>query len=350
MSRDRFVIRRIINARAKGTVVTPICLSNPIASELKIQYYSRLYLETLDNYYSRNRRTISLPFLLFIDRFGLYRNVYRSLIGFYCILVCISFYKRARRANVFPITLRPYRSNFATIVNAIGNRGLTDLDKGVEIQIDGKRVLLVAFTFAMIRDMPQQQKNSRMKTQKANLSCRICFIYVDERRDLDFDTFSDGRYYYTVMYIRQDIARRITQKSRDDYTVLQGVDPSPDSIALQERIVLASDIIVTRLGDPVYSEYSSLSRMLYNLLIEGVLTLSAAKEYVSLLRIFPFLLSQPRIQGLLYYLKSYNLSEHVRQSYIIPILLRVQLQTKHIRKPLLIALIHVLDLVRYICS
>lgn len=36
MSRDGFVIRRIIDARAKGTVVTPICLSNPIASELEI--------------------------------------------------------------------------------------------------------------------------------------------------------------------------------------------------------------------------------------------------------------------------------------------------------------------------
>lgn len=76
------------------------------------------------------------------------------MIGFYYILVYISFYKRARRVNVFPVTLRPYGSNFATIVNTISNRGLIDLDKGVEIQIDSKRVLLVAFTFVIIRDMP----------------------------------------------------------------------------------------------------------------------------------------------------------------------------------------------------
>lgn len=68
----------------------------------------------------------------------------------------ISFYERARRTNVFPITLRPYRSNFAAVVNAISDKGLTALDKGIEIEIakDSKRVLLIAFTFVYISDMP----------------------------------------------------------------------------------------------------------------------------------------------------------------------------------------------------
>lgn len=57
---------------------------------------------------------------------------------------------------MFPITLRPYRSNFAAIVNTISDKGLTALDKGIEIEIakDSKRVLLVAFTFVYISDMP----------------------------------------------------------------------------------------------------------------------------------------------------------------------------------------------------
>lgn len=95
-------------------------------------------------------------FLLFINRFGLYRNAYRSLIGFYCILAGISFYKRARRTNVFPITLGPYRSNFVAVVNAISDKGLIALDKGVEIEIAGETLLLIAFIFVYISDMPQQ--------------------------------------------------------------------------------------------------------------------------------------------------------------------------------------------------
>lgn len=56
---------------------------------------------------------------------------------------------------MFPITLGPYRSNFAAIVNAISDKGLIALDKGIEIEIaDGEKVLLIAFTFTYIGDMP----------------------------------------------------------------------------------------------------------------------------------------------------------------------------------------------------
>lgn len=56
---------------------------------------------------------------------------------------------------MFPITLGPYRSNFAAIVNAISDKGLIALDKGIEIEIeDGEKVLLIAFTFVYIGDMP----------------------------------------------------------------------------------------------------------------------------------------------------------------------------------------------------
>lgn len=68
----------------------------------------------------------------------------------------ISFYERARRTNIFPITLRPYRSNFVAVINTISDKGLIALDKGIEIEIvkDSKRVLLITFTFAYISDIP----------------------------------------------------------------------------------------------------------------------------------------------------------------------------------------------------
>lgn len=71
--------------------------------------------------------------------------------------------------------------------------------------------------------------------------------------------------------------------------------------------------------------------MLYNLLLESVLTLKATKEYTAILRLFPFPLSWLRIQGPLYYLKSYSMLEHARQSIVVPLLLRCQLRKKHIR-------------------
>lgn len=75
--------------------------------------------------------------------------------------------------------------------------------------------------------------------------------------------------------------------------------------------------------------------MLYNLLLDSVLIPKGSKDYTKTLRTFPFLPSQPRIQGLLYYLKSYSISEHVRQSVVILMLLRYWLRKKHLRLYLL---------------
>lgn len=102
---------------------------------------------------SRGRKTILLPLITFIDAFGLYRNSYRSLIGIYFILVALNIYKRNRRVNISPLILGPYSSNFVDVIEAI--RLLSVLDKGIKVYIPGEgRVLLVAFTFAFLRDMP----------------------------------------------------------------------------------------------------------------------------------------------------------------------------------------------------
>lgn len=94
-----------------------------------------------------------LPLITFIDAFGLYRNLYRSLIGIYFIIAVLNTRKRDRRANVFPLTLRLYGSNFADIVEAI--KLLTILNRGVEVYILGTgKILLVAFTLAFLSNMP----------------------------------------------------------------------------------------------------------------------------------------------------------------------------------------------------
>ena len=125
--------------------------------------------------------------MTFIDGFGLYRNAYRSLMGMYFIPAALSFQERARRANVFPLTLGPHGSNFADVIGAMRAR-LAALDRGLEVRIEEETVLLCASTLAYLGDMPQQQKNSSMKTQRASLGCRFCFITNDKRGDMSYDT------------------------------------------------------------------------------------------------------------------------------------------------------------------
>lgn len=265
------ILRRIVDiANSIEAVVTLLCLNYPICSELEIQTFGRAYIESLDPRQSRRRRTMSLPLLTFIDAFGLYRNLYRLLIGIYFILASLYTRERDRRANVFPLTLGPYSSNFADVVEAI--KLLATLNQGIEVYIPGRgNVLLVAFTIAFLSDMPQQQKNSRIKTQRANLSCRIYYIYANFRGILDYNVFLEGRYYYTVIDMRRDIDSLPTKAARDAYRVEQGIDPDPAAIALT-TILLALDIIQTRPSNPAYSEYQGLTSIMHHLLLDGILS------------------------------------------------------------------------------
>lgn len=335
------LIRRIIDFGSTPPTVTPLCLNHPIRGELEIQAFGRTHLETLDRTWScRNRstgprRTLSIPLLTFIDGFGLYRNAYRTLMGFYFIFAGLSFHERARRANVLPFTLGPHGSNFSDVLMAI--RCLAALERGIEVQLPGipGTVILVAYTLAFIGDMPQQQKNSGMKTQRALLGCRMCFIDSEQRGELSYDTFLDGRYHHTVIAMREDLDALPTKKEREDYGTEWGMDPDPLSMTLHNTISPALDIITSRPGDPSHSEFQGLSNMLHNLLLESVLTPKATKEYAAVLRSFPFPPSWPRVQGPLHHLKSYSMSEHARWSIVVPLLLRCWLREKHIRVHLL---------------
>ena len=331
---DHTLIRRIYDRGNDPTkpIVRPLCKSNPLRAELELQTFGRDHLEAFD-YKRTNRKTISVPLMTFIDGFGLYRNAYRTLVGVYTIFAGLSFQERARRANVIPLTLTPHGSNFADVVDAL-KAGLIPLDRGVEVKINGETVLLCTFTHAFIGDMPQQQKNSMMKTQRGNLGCRFCFAPADDRGNLSYDSLQNGRYHFQTLEMRKDLESQRTIKAREDYGTKWGFDTSERAAALAE-IAPALDILLSRPGDPAHSEYQGLTRIMHNLLLDTLLTPQATHAYAALLRRFPFPPNWPRVQGPLHHLKSYSLSEHARWSLVIPVLLRCWLRENHLRRPLI---------------
>ena len=228
-----------------------------------------------------------------------------------------------------PITLGPHGSNFGDVVDAL--KSLRPLDAGIEVELQpgsGRKVLLCAFTMAYTGDMPQQQQNTGMKTQRANFGCRFCFISSDHRGDLRYDTFTHGRYHKQTMAMRSEMNSKKYKKDKDAYAKKWGLDTEDPCLV---KISPALDIILSRPGDPAHSEYNGLTRIMHTTLLQAVLTTSAVKSYVAMLRKFPFPPSWPRVQGPLHHFKSYSLSEHARWSVVVPGLLRCWLQEKHLR-------------------
>ena len=129
---------------------------------------------------------------LFADAFGLYRNMYRSIEGIYLISQFVSRERRLKRNNLLPAALGPFGSKLGDVFEALNH--YTELDSGMELEINGQMIFVCSFVAAILGDMPSQQKLSGCLSHQANKSCRYCYINSQSRADLDFDIIEFGRY------------------------------------------------------------------------------------------------------------------------------------------------------------
>ena len=316
----KYLIRRVVNLGM--TSVRPLNLSTPIRGELEIATYGRQHL--IDTFH--NRSCISFPYQLFIDGFGLYRSMYRSLMGIYMIPACLSMAERSKRTNIYSITLGPHGSNFHDVISSLG--ALRDLDKGIEVDIDGQRTTVVAFALAFLGDMPQQNDNAGFKRPTAIRSCRQCLVKSDERGALDYDIIQKGRYHYQILQSRESAATKgyVEQEKFYRETGLSSLQTPLLKIAPSLNLVTFFP------SDPCHSEYAGVSKIAHKLLIENILSSTGQQQYHSRLRLFPFPHGWGRLQSLLNHLESYQLQEHARASIIIPLVLRLYM-TKSWIKP-----------------
>lgn len=176
----------------------PARLTTPLRAEKELATFSRQYLEE----YFTNPNTISLPFSLFIDAFGLFRNMYRSIMGFYLIPQFLEKKIRNRRKSLLPLTLGPFGASLADIVESLAH--LASLDEGLELQVGGRTVFICSFIASIIGDMPSQQLLAGCLGPKANMPCRYCIVSSPERPNLDFNIVEFGRY---AEQTSRDIAR-----------------------------------------------------------------------------------------------------------------------------------------------
>jgi hypothetical protein len=278
-SNDQYFIRRMIYISAKNT--RPLCFTHPLRAELEINEFTRSHF--VKNFADKSIRRLSVPLLTFIDGFGLYRNSYRSLIGIYLIMACLTFRERHRRANVLPLTLGPHGNNFPDIVDAL--QSLYPLDHGVYMEINGQKCFVCVFILCFLGDMPQQQENAGFKTQRAKLDCRFCFIGANERDNLSYDIVTQGRYYNQAVQMRKEMMALNTVTKQEKYATNWGISQQIPSL---QKISPALDLIMTRPGDPAHSEYNGLSKQLHQLLLETILTPAAQILYATELRQFPF--------------------------------------------------------------
>jgi hypothetical protein len=165
-----FFIRRIIDLAISDW--KSIRFTHPIRGDLEVMHYSR---QSIESFASSSFPCRSLPLILFVDEFGVYRNMYRALKGFYISPANVEFQERRKPGNQFTLTLRPYGAVIEDIMRNL-ELAISKLGKGWIVEIEGNETLVKAFPIVITRDMPASADHSGFYRHNANLGCRACKV------------------------------------------------------------------------------------------------------------------------------------------------------------------------------
>ncbi|KAI1494442.1 hypothetical protein F5X96DRAFT_560289 [Biscogniauxia mediterranea] len=318
-----YLIRRVYSRQDMAFI--PVGRASPVPGLLEMNEFGRNTLvETFAQSGSRPQ-VRSLPVMTFTDGFGLYRTMYKSIMGVYNVVAALPKANHGRQINVFPLTLGPHGSNFKDVMKAL--EPMKALDKGFLVKINGQSVLLCAPVFAFTGDMVQQQTNSGMLSVVANMGCRSCLVPADKRGNLDFNINSSLRGHFETLRQRRAMDLFLTKKQKSDWSSTYGL--SLESPAVCE-IAPALDLVGGRPSDSAHSEFGGITKMLHQLLIDSAMKPQTVVEYAKVLRAMPFPPGWASIPSPFHVL-TYTLEQHARWSILMAVLARCWLREHHLR-------------------
>lgn len=333
----------------------PMCHTHPIRAELEIQCFGRSIFEDRwdalkadedgyllrplsmsDEEWEREKESYKwypiacCPLLTFIDGVGIFRNSYRSLMGFYITLASLSARERTLPRNILALIFGPHGSDFGDVVKAL--KSMAHLDKGLILEVNGVATRICAWTMAYTADMPQQAENSGLKGPRGLKFCRLCYMPKGQQvlhsdTMLDLDICVHGRYHDQIV-LMQDMMDQLTGEAKENFGIQWGVNNPHPPLRL---ISPAADLVLSRPIDPAHSEFNGLSNLMHVLLKDGILAPKAREEYALALRAFKFPPNTKRLMSPLRHLASYSLSEHGIWSFVAPTFLRHWLREEHLK-------------------
>lgn len=316
----KFLIKSIFNVSTQS--IRSSNLADPIRGELELKAFGRENLTRI-----LNQGVTSFPLLIFVDDFGLHRNVYHTITGVYAMPAGLSILNRQRSGNALTVALGPHGSEFNNVINCL-HTSMGNLDHGCSLMINGQERFTWAPIMAFLGDMNQQQISAGFLSPRAVYCCRFCNAGSDNRGDLYRDVILQGRYHHQVLKLRKKSDTISGKGNRGKFLSEHGLKPE---CSVLQTMLPALDIVMSFPPDPAHSEYFGLIRNLYPLLLTKILTAKAVKEFAVVFNDFSFPQGWGRIQSPTVHMKSWSISECGRASIVVPIMLRCWLRGHHVR-------------------
>lgn len=204
-----------------------------IAAEHELCLLGRQYcLETFVQKPGDSLRRLSIPFTLFLDDFGLYRNTFCRLGGVYIQPAGLDEPNRFSLQNMFVLMVTPFGSSGQDIASCLQEETIP-LGQGLRTIVEyspgnHEEVILTVFPICITGDMPQQNENAGLMSHKSLHGCRYCFIHTDMKGDLNHDVHQDGRYrapYDHLHWFLGETTGGLGAKARNDQYKAYGITP-----------------------------------------------------------------------------------------------------------------------------
>lgn len=295
-----------------------------LRGEVEVATYGR---EKLEARHCTKSVVRSIPILVFIDDFGIFRNMYRALKAFYITLAGLPYSERRKIVNNFTLTLGPHGADFDQSILCF-SESFRELLLGKKVSVNGDYVFLNISVIAFTADMPQQAANSGALAHRANIGCRSCYCPKERRGDMDYDIVENGRYYSEVALKRLH-GQGIKSKTQcNEFFRSHGLQKQ---ISPLEELVPSLDVTLGCAYDIPHSEWKGLGQSLQKVLCDSILNSHGLQAYYAAFQKFIIPVQWSRIQSPQHQ-RSWSLSENGRAILLTPLILRCN-ATKHWFRP-----------------
>jgi hypothetical protein len=291
---------------------------HPTRADIEVIHYGRDHLISfaVD---SEDVKPLSLPLVLFIDDFGVFRSMTRSAKAFHITPASLPYWERQKPGNNFVLTIAPHKADLDNVISNLEEE-MTALADGMNIPINGGEggaIHVKPFPLILTGDMPQQSDNAGFLRHNATLGCRCCKIPSNDRADLDYDIAANERYHFDTVFLRQE-GSFLDGNERKEFFKSHGMNPKASPIA---RIAPTLDIILSIGLDEPHVLWRGIGRLLYILVITHVLDGLGRVHFIREFQRFRFPPGWQRIQSPLHQ-KKWTLSESGRAAIVLPLVLR----------------------------
>ncbi|KAI1977140.1 hypothetical protein LOZ53_002163 [Ophidiomyces ophidiicola] len=147
------------------------------------------------------KQIIFLSFQLFINGFGLYQNMYKSLIRFYLISAELCAAEQRRQNNVYIIAFNSHAINFPNMINVLGPE-FQALEKDFDVHVtDEEMVQVVALCLMFLENMPQQNDNAELKKPTAVCFCQSCNVTETQQFNMLYNIVFNDHYHHQLLHL-----------------------------------------------------------------------------------------------------------------------------------------------------